>query len=206
MERLGEGIRTVRQKVATHRRVIAHDQVVRTGIEHFLERSTLDMEMLAERLAVSRATLYRVAGSRDELLGEVLRKLTEMMLRDARKARTLPGIGGVVEVSRHFGEQLRSPIMKLFLERDPEAAARLLFTPAGAVHESAVAAQTEIFAETGVTATLRPDVEVAQLAYLYVRTVGAFLYSEFYTGRPVNFDDVVPALHSLLIANQANQA
>ncbi len=156
------------------------------------------MEVLAGQLAVSRATLYRVAGSRDGLLGDILRNLTELMLREARAARTMPGVDGVVEISRHFGEQLRSPVMKLFLERDPEAAARLLFTPAGGVHESAVAAQIQIFAETGVTATLRPDTDVAQLAYLYVRTVGAFLYSEFFTGRRVDFDDVVPALHSLL--------
>ena len=202
----GEGIRTVRQEMATHRRVITHDQVVRAGIDHFLDRSTLDMEVLAGQLAVSRATLYRVAGSRDGLLGDILRNLTEMMFREARAARSKPGLDGVVEVSRHFGEQLRSPIMKLFLKRDPEAAGRLLFTPAGGVHETAVAHQIEVFAETGVTGTLGPDTDVAQLAYLYVRTVGAFLYSEFYTGRRVDFDDVVPALHSLLSGRPPDSA
>ncbi|MEV6491200.1 QsdR family transcriptional regulator [Actinoplanes sp. NPDC051633] len=182
------------------RRVVSHEQVVKAGVDHFLSRSTLDMEALAGELAISRATLYRVAQSRDALLTDILRTITEAMLRESRAARTKDGFDGVIEVSRHFGEQLRSPIIERFLKQDPEAAARTLFTPAGAVHESAVAAQLEIFAETGLTERLRRDGDDVQLAYLYVRTVAAYLYSEFFTGRRADFDELVPALRSLLLS------
>jgi hypothetical protein len=36
------------------------------------------------------------------------------------------------------------------------------------------------------------------LAYLYVRMVGTFFYAEYFTGRRADFDDLVPALRSLL--------
>lgn len=183
---------------AVHRRVVRHEQVVRAGIDHFLQRATLDMAALADEMAISRATLYRVAGSRDALLADILAAIAGALLAGARAARTRPGFEGVVEVSRHFGEQLRSPIMERFLKQDAEAASRILYTPAGAVHETAMAAQLAIFEETGFTRQLRAGVDVTQLAYLYVRMVGTFLYSEYFTGRTVDFDELVPALRSLL--------
>jgi AcrR family transcriptional regulator len=183
---------------AASRRVVSHEQVVLAGIDHFLIRSSLDMEALAAEMAISRATLYRVAGSRDALLEDILAVLTERMFGEARSARTRPGFDGVVEISRHFGEQLRSPILGRFLRQDPEAAARILFTPAGGVHESAVAAQADIFRETGVAGQLPAGTDLGHLAYLYVRMVGTFLYSEFFTGRRADFDELVPSLRALL--------
>ncbi|MBL7254110.1 QsdR family transcriptional regulator [Paractinoplanes lichenicola] len=177
------------QKVS--HRVVNHDQVVAAGREHFLQRSTLDMAALAGEMAISRATLYRVAGSRDALLDDVLCELTEAMFLQARAAREHHGFDGVVEVSRHFGEQLRSPVLERFLRLEPEAASRVLFTPAGGVHRRAVAIQAEIFREAGLT-------NIDHLAYLYVRMVGAFLYAEFFTGRHADFDELVPALRALL--------
>ncbi|WP_250033209.1 QsdR family transcriptional regulator [Paractinoplanes maris] len=185
---------------ATSRRVVNRDQVVRAGIDHFLQRSTLDMEVLAGEMAISRATLYRVAGSHDDLLGDILSALTEAMFAEARATRTASGFDGVVEVSRYFGEMLRSPVLETFLHRDAEAASRILFTPAGAVHESAVRNQIEIFRETGLIDELSPGADIQHLAFLYVRMVGAFLYAEFFTGRKADFDELVPALRSLMSA------
>jgi AcrR family transcriptional regulator len=180
------------------RRVVTHDQVVRAGVEQFLRRSTIDMEELAAGMAISRATLYRVAGSRDALLDDVLRALTEVMFAESRAARTAAGFDGVVEVSRHFGEQLRSPVLETFLRQEPEAASRVLFTPAGGVNESAVANQLAVFRETGLVDELPSGADVPHLAFLYVRMVGAFFYAEFFTGKKADFDELVPALRSLL--------
>ncbi|MCO8270566.1 QsdR family transcriptional regulator [Actinoplanes sp. TRM 88003] len=182
------------------RRVVTHDQVVRAGVDQFLGRSTIDMEALAAGMAISRATLYRVAGSRDALLDDVLRALTEVMFAESRAARRAAGFDGVVEISRHFGEQLRSPVLETFLWQEPEAASRVLFTPAGGVHESAVANQIQIFRETGLADDLPPGTDLPHLAFLYVRMVGAFFYAEFFTGRPSDFDELVPALRSLMTA------
>jgi hypothetical protein len=183
----------------TNRRVIGHDAVVRGGIRHFLQRSTLDMDVLAGELAISRATLYRVAQSRDALLAEIFWVLSKLMLDNARAARTRSGVDGVIEISRHFGAQLRSAdTMRRFLADDREAAARVLFTPAGPVHEGVVAAQKEIFAETGVTAQLGPGADLDYLTFLYVRIAGSALYAEFFTGRPVDFAVAERALRAVL--------
>ena len=117
------------------------------------------------------------------------------MFRQARTAREHTGLDGVIEISRHFGEQLRSPVLERFLRQDPEAASRLLFTPAGGAHRSAVAIQVDIFREAGLG---KPGADLEHLAYLYVRMVGAFFYSEFFTGHPPEFDELVPALRALL--------
>ena len=63
----------------SERRVVSQDRVVEAGVRHFLEHGTLDMEALASELAVSRATLYRVAGSRDALLAGVLDHLASLL-------------------------------------------------------------------------------------------------------------------------------
>ncbi|MGK5678227.1 QsdR family transcriptional regulator [Actinoplanes sp. URMC 104] len=183
---------------AASRRVVNHDQVVRAGVDHFVKNSTLDMEALAGEMAISRATLYRVAGSRDALLEDVMVVIANVIFDRARAARTRPGFEGVIEISRYFGEQLRTPILERFLRDDAEAAARILFTPSGAVHDNAVARQVEIFRETGLAAQLPPDADLGRLAYLYVRMVGPFLYSEFFTGRKADFDELLPSLRALL--------
>ena len=183
----------------TNRRVIGHDAVVRGAVHHFLRRPTLDMDALAAELAISRATLYRVAHSRDALLAAVFRALSKLMLDTARRSRTRTGVDGVIEVSRHFGEQFRgSDAMRRFLADDREAAARVLFTPAGAVHDEIVATQLEIFAEAGLTAELGPDADLEYLAFLYVRIAGSALYATFFTGRPVDFAVAERALRALL--------
>ena len=183
----------------TNRRVIAHDAVVRGAIQHFLRRSTLDMDALAVELAISRATLYRVAQSRDALLAEVFWVLSKLMLDTARAARTRTGVDGVIDISRHFGAQLRSAgTMRRFLADDREAAARVLFTPAGPVHDGIVATQLEIFAEAGLTAELGADADLEFLAFLYVRIAGSALYAEFFTGRPADFAVAERALRALL--------
>jgi hypothetical protein len=71
---------------------------------------------LAPALAVSRATLYRVAGSRELLLGHVLWTLCEIRLGAARRARTLAGVDGVLEVTRHFCAGLPDAKALIFLE------------------------------------------------------------------------------------------
>ena len=181
------------------RRVIGHDAVVQGGMRHFLQRSTLDMDALAAELAVSRATLYRVAQSREALLADVFRALTTLMLAEARARRTRTGVDGVLEVSRHFGEQLLSAdTMRRFLARERDLAGRVLFTPAGALHDGAVAAQLQIFAETGLAASLGPDADLAYLAFLYVRIFGAALYAEFFTGRRADPAVVERTLRALL--------
>jgi AcrR family transcriptional regulator len=178
------------------RRVISREAVVRGAMRQFATAGSLDMQLLAADLAISRATLYRVAGSRDALLGEAIFRLGRRLLDRARAERVRPGPDGVIEVSRIFAARLSdaSP-MRVFIGTEPETAARVLFTPSGAVHRRIVLAQRDVFVEAGLTAA-----DLSARAFLYVRIMESVLYSDLINGRPVDFRTAEGALRALLAA------
>jgi tetracycline repressor-like protein len=184
------------------RRVIERGDVVRGAVRHFQRCGSVDMDMLATELAISRATLYRVAGSRDALLGDALWLLARRTLDRCRRDRERPGVDGVIEVSRRFAERLWSaPPIRRFVADEPDIAARVLFTHSGEVHRRAVRAQGEIFLETG--ACERGD-DVFPRAFLYVRLMESVLYSELISGRRIAFAVAEGALRALLAESSSN--
>ncbi|GIE94547.1 hypothetical protein Ari01nite_20120 [Paractinoplanes rishiriensis] len=177
--------------------MIGHGEVVRGAVRQFQGHGSLDMDALAGELAISRATLYRVAGSRDALLGDALWHLARRLLDRARTARRASGADGVIEVSRRFAERLwSSPPMRRFVADEPQTAARVLFTGSGEVHRRAVLAQGEIFVEAGAAG---PEDDVYPLAFLYVRVMESVLYAELLSGRRVEFAVAERALRALLV-------
>lgn len=157
--------------------MVTLDQVVAHGRDLLLVGGAVDMDTLAERAAVSRATLYRVVGSRDRLLTEVVWSLTErLLLRSCREAGG-EGIDRVLEITRHFLDVSRSLTFQQFLRDDPETAARVLFGADG-VHPRVVTAQRAIFVGAG----LGPAERLDEAAYLYVRLVESSLYANLLVG------------------------
>ena len=176
------------------RRVVSAEEVARAGCHFFLRHGTVDMDRLAAVMCVSRATLYRVTHGRDRLLGEVLWRLAERLLADARRRRRHSGVDGAVEITRRFtGRLLTAEPFRRFLAAEPEAAARILLTSAGGLTERIVTAQHEIFQEVGL-AGAGPD-----LAYLYVRVIESALYAELVAGRPADLVLAQRAARTLLL-------
>ncbi|GHA88670.1 hypothetical protein EES45_05950 [Streptomyces sp. ADI97-07] len=164
------------------RRVVSRGHVVHSACRYFLRHGTVDMEALARDLAISRATLYRVVGSRDGLLADVLWQLADHLLDRARRRRTRGGVDGVLEITRYFVTALRgSAPFRAFLRAEPETARRLL--TGGGVHRRAVLAQRAILLEAGEGRPLWPEAGVDELAYLYVRVVESALYAELLSSR-----------------------
>jgi hypothetical protein len=181
------------------RRVISHRDVVRGGCRYFLRHATIDMDALAVCLSISRATLYRVVRSRDLLLGDVLWRLAEGLLRTAREERSRTGIDGVLEVTHRFSMRLlAAQPLHTFLANEPETAARVLFTAAGGVHTRTIAAQKEIFLECALGHEDWLDADLDHLAYLYVRIIESMLYAELFTGRHPDLALAERAARSLL--------
>ncbi|SFB50592.1 hypothetical protein SAMN05216266_114208 [Amycolatopsis marina] len=160
------------------RRVVSREHVVRGACRYFLLYGTVDMDPLAEHLAISRATLYRVVHSRDALLADVLWRLGERLLMRARRQRSRGGVDGVIEVTRHFtGSLRRSRAFRAFLSGEPETAARVLFIAPDGVHRRVVRMQKDILIEADDAREWSPD-NLDQLAFLYVRIVESALYAE----------------------------
>lgn len=159
------------------------------GRRYFLDHGTIDMDELALALSVSRATLYRVINSRDRLLGEVLWQLAERTMTRARETRTRDGIEGVLDVIRIVSDGLLdSKPFRNFLTNEPEAATRVLFTPAGGVHRRAVKLVRELFAEAAPAEGPWIVGDHDNLAYLVVRIVESLYFAELLAGMPPDRD------------------
>jgi AcrR family transcriptional regulator len=179
----------------TPRRVISHEAAVAGAVRHFLRNGTVDLDELATELAVSRATLYRVVRSREQLLGYVLWTLCELRLNAARAARTRDGVDGVLEVTRHFAAGLtQAHALIRFVTAETELADRVMYSTSGIVHPRVVAAQREIFLEAGCG----PAVDLDRLAYLYTRLAEAALYAGLLYEDGSDFGAPEKALRALL--------
>jgi len=159
------------------------------------------MDRLAASLNISRATLYRVVQSRDQLLGDVLWRMAERELAAARRERTLPGVEGVLEISRRFCARLGAARpFRAFLLAEPNTASRVLLTPAGGVQRRVVAVQKEILLEAARSGDAWLATDLDRLAYLYVRIFESMLYAEMLTGHLLDPDLAERAAASLLMA------
>ncbi|WP_229074326.1 QsdR family transcriptional regulator [Actinoplanes sp. DH11] len=166
---------------------------------HYLHHSGLDMDLLAEELAISRATLYRAVGSRDALLGEVFWAIGRLLLDEAREEAEGHGADRVIAVSRQFAELMcTAQQLREFVAAEPHTAARVLITPVTEVQAKAVAAQLEIFRESGLTGG--DETDLRRRAYLYVRLIESVVHSELLGMPGVDFHLAEPALRALLPA------
>src|SRR5579863_2267329 len=103
-------------------------EIFAAAVATFTSGRRLDMRSLARRLGVARATLYRRAGNREQLLDELLWWRARRLITDQVRAsahltgtdRLTAVIGGVV---RAIGTD--RPV-RMFLESDPETALRVL--------------------------------------------------------------------------------
>ncbi|GAA0221112.1 hypothetical protein GCM10010492_19040 [Saccharothrix mutabilis subsp. mutabilis] len=174
------------------RRVVTREQVVRGACRFFVLHGSVDMDALAAGLAVSRATLYRVARSRDGLLADALWTLGGRVLEGARRQCADGGVEGVLRVTREFVARVNSAApFRRFLCREPDTAARVLLHE---VHRRAVAAQRDILKSVKPW----PPGELDQAAYLYVRLVESVLYAELLGGGPLDLHLAERAARSLL--------
>jgi hypothetical protein len=188
-------------------RVITAEQAITAGCRYFLDHGTVDMDALALRLAVSRATLYRVMNSRDKLLAEVLWRLCADTLTHARTRRVSDGIDGIIEVVRAFVRlTLASKPLHRFIAEEPEAAVRVLSTPASGVHQRGIAALRDLFVEAGLCGPspnggpgLRLVEDPDEVAYLTLRIVESVCCAAPLSGTRPDPDLAEESIRALLV-------
>ncbi len=94
----------------------------------------VDMQSLAAQLGIGRTTLYRWVGDRDELLGEMLGELAERgMLAVARRTRGDGAKRFLAAVRSYCEASLADRAFRDFLQREPDAALRIMMSRRGAV-------------------------------------------------------------------------
>jgi AcrR family transcriptional regulator len=149
----------------------------------FLRGERVDMGELAGELGVNRATLYRWVGGRDQLLGEIMWSLADQGIQQARTDARGDGPDWVLDAYRIFGtlSATHEPLRR-FIEREPEAALRVMTSKSSPQQRRVIAAWRDILDEGVNDHGLQLRLDPATLAYVLVRLGESFLWTDLITG------------------------
>ena len=157
--------------------------------ELYLDGQRVDITVVAARLGLGRATIYRWFGSREALLGEVIATQLELLLARKRAEVRRRGAAGVLEVLDRVNRTLtRSTAVRRLLEQERDSAMRMLTSSAGVVEPRAVACVQALIEEEMASGRYEPRVDPATLAYALVRLRHAFLYHDTAVGIRGDYD------------------
>lgn len=162
-----------------------------------------DIGRMAQELGVSRATVFRWAGSRELLYGEILSSQFEAAMARARKDARGAGLELITSFTQRLFELLvtHEPL-KRFVQQDAEYALRILMSKSSTV-EQRCAASVRASLEEGVRMGLiRPVMDLDALAYVIVRIGESFLYRDAITGDPADVGSAITAIRILLTAEK----
>jgi AcrR family transcriptional regulator len=164
-----------RGRPATARR----DEVLQAARGQYLAGNRVDLTVIARRLGLGRATIYRWFGSRELVLGEVIADELERLIAAQRRAVRRRGVEGLLEVFDRINRALAdSAPLRRFLEQERAAAMRLLTCRSGVVQPRAVRCVTALIAAEVAAARYEAPAEPEVLAYASVRLAEAFLYND----------------------------
>jgi AcrR family transcriptional regulator len=155
----------------------------------FLKGERIELSLLASETGVSRGTVHRWVGSREQLLGEVLWSLCADTIPIAAEKRGDPGPQGVIDF---LAELLRvittHPGMIHFLESEPEMALRTL-TSKRSVIAPRLALELQRLLEVEARAgRIRGDIDLHALAYTLVRISESWIYTDLISGERPDLD------------------
>lgn len=152
----------------------------------------LEMQGIADELGISRVTLFRHVGGREELLSEALWLITEQTQRRAVRrweARRPAGALRCVGVGREMNAMVaQSAALHQLLADEPALAVRVLTDPLGKVQRGVVAFVESLLRrdiqEHGLRLLIQPD----QLAFAIVRLGESFVYADVLANRTPDVD------------------
>jgi tetracycline repressor-like protein len=169
------------------------DEIVRTAA-HWIDRGDrLDTRTFAVSLGISRSTLFRRAGNRDDLLGDALWYLADHTMAAAVRhweqtegdaVRGADGELRCLAVMREYRSAIAANTgFRRFLDDEPTVAIRLLTDPHGRVQPRVMTAHVELLRRDVDAGGFVPAVGLDSLGYAIVRLGEAFLYSDVLAAR-----------------------
>jgi AcrR family transcriptional regulator len=138
------------------------------------------MRALAAELGVSRATLYRWTGPREQLISDVVSSLSDDVFAKAKRDTAhLSGAERLLAVFRlHVQALVSAPALQAFLRNATHAALRILTARGGSVQPRTVARLAELYREEQAAGTFHPRADPDVLAYAVVRITEGFVYND----------------------------
>jgi AcrR family transcriptional regulator len=160
----------------------------------------LDMQSLARRLGVARATLYRRAGNRERLLDEVLwwrgRNLLATLVGATRERDGVARITSVIVGVLRSIERDRA--LRAFVETDPEAALRILTGTRSTVQRGMSGALENLIDLERARGAFVTELDTPTLAYAIMRICEAFLYADLIADRARDVGRAATVIEALL--------
>ncbi len=155
----------------------------------FVAEARVDLQTLATQLAVSRATLHRWFGSREQLLDQVCERLAQGFTAAARAEAQGDGDERVCDWARRLMEAAvdYQPV-RTFVAREPQLALRLLLGKQGAVHRTLAEVLRAVIAETRSPQEAQPLDEHIEVI---VQVATALVWATFMIGDEPQIDSAV---------------
>lgn len=172
---------------------------LRAARQHFLRSERVDMGALADELGVSRATLYRWVGNRDQLLAEVLWTMAAQGFEFLRQSATGDGVEWFMHIYKGFGDLIvENEPMRYFVETEPECALRVMASKHTPHQERVVKAYKEALEEAERDHGLVLKLDADTLAFVLVRIGESYLWAELVTGQKLDRDKAHEVARALL--------
>ena len=162
-------------------------RIVATAARWINDGKRLDMQGLADELGVSRVTLFRRVGGREELLSQAMWQLTERMLGIAVarwEAERPEGELHTPGTIRHINAMVAgSAGLRRLLDDEPALTMRVLTDPRGRIQSGIVAFNEDLLRRDMDEFGLVTIIEPGALAYALVRLGESFLYADVLAAR-----------------------
>lgn len=163
----------------------------------FAAGERIDMQALAKELGVSRDTLYRWTGGRQQLLADVLWSFAAELAGRTRVAGRGPE--AIVQSVHALMTALAAfEPLRAILASEHELATRILTRPGLGVHERAVAALAGEFDAIAAASGWSPRLGSETLAIAILRIIEGFLYDDIVEGTVPDVERATTVVRALL--------
>lgn len=166
----------------------------------FREGQRIEMQDIAAELGVSRATLFRWVGGKDQLVAEVIWSITVPTFQKAVDAHSSERGGRRIAVTlADFAERtMQAESFMGFVQSEPERALRLLTTKTTRFQTNMVGLIEPLLAEEIDAGRIDPPLPLHDLAYLILRIAETFVYADAIAGATPDPAKVSQAIQALL--------
>lgn len=174
--------------------------IFEVALTQMAEGQRLEATAIAAQLGISRMTVWRKAGNRDALLGEVLSFMArQLFAASIRDAGDLTGVDRVLAVARSFIERIHArEDFRAFLGHESERALALLTTPRTSLQASVVGMFDRLLAVEEERGALRSTMPRNDLAYAITRIGESFLYADLIADVQPDIDRAVQIVERVL--------
>ena len=175
-------------------------RIFAAAVDTFVAGQRLDMRSLARRIGVARATLYRRAGNREQLLDQVLWWRARRLLAEQVQASVhLTGTARLTALTGGVLDAIAADRpLRVFLESDPETALRILTGRHSTLHRGMAAALENLIDLERARGAFDASLDTPTLAFAIVRVADGFLYTDVIADRGPGIRRAIIAIEALL--------